>query len=97
MEEAAEHYVHLLVVQRLRTPGDRHAAAVAFERAWERPLQPHARPSVAVGPGLVQLGRARLPRASVLGQQGGAAASPGVDSAVTRHRALCVCRLKNRC
>ncbi len=73
IEDAAEHYVHLLVVQRLRTAADRAAAAAAFERAWGRPLRSLPRPSVAVAPSLAQIGRATLRRAGPLEQQRDAA------------------------
>lgn len=74
--DAAEHYVHILAVQRLRTLGDRAAATAAFQRAWGRPLAPPRRPSVAVGPSLAQIGRAALRRVSAH-EQPGSTASPG--------------------
>ena len=43
IETAAEHYVHILVVQRLRTTADRAAATAAFEQTWGRPLAPLVR------------------------------------------------------
>jgi hypothetical protein len=63
IDDAAEHYVHLLVVQRLRTAADREAAAAAFQRAWGRPLAPFSRPSVAVVQCRADVGRAKLRRA----------------------------------
>lgn len=69
-EHAAQHYVHLLAVHRMRTHSDRAAVAEAFERAWGTPLPPQPRPSVALTPGWVRIGRACVPRAPLLDRSG---------------------------
>lgn len=45
-DEAAEHFAHMLFVQRLRAPEDRARFGELFARAWGRPMAPRGRVQV---------------------------------------------------
>lgn len=85
VDAAARHYVHMLVVHRLRSHSDRAAAAVAFHEAWGAPLSPLPRPSVSITSAVARLGRASLPRAALLD-------CSGESGRCTSETQLCFCR-----
>ena len=86
LDAAVEHFVDMVFLQRLRTPADRHAVAATFNTIWGRALHQRGRPSVALDPATVRVGRAVVPRADNEG------ALVGVDSAPASGKDL---RLQN--
>ena len=62
LDAAVEHFVDMVFLLRLRTSADRRTGAAVFESVWGRPLRQHRRPSLALDPHTVRVGRAVVPR-----------------------------------
>ncbi len=65
----------MVFLLRLRTPADRRIVATVFEGVWGRPLQQHRRPSVALDPHTIRIGRAIIPRGGDAGVSHNSAAA----------------------